>query len=356
MESSTDRSTQAKAFDETKTGVKGLVDSGITKIPSMFHASPVTLASMQAPPPPHHKQLTIPTIDLKGVSVDMTKRRNVVEKMGEAAEKWGFFQVVNHGIPEDVLERMIEGTRGFHEQDPEAKKKFYTRDYARKFHYTSNFDVLTSPGGWRDSLACYTAPDPPSLDELPPIFGEIMMEYSKKMMNLGELLFELLSEALGLSPNHLKDMDCTKFQVMFGQYYPPCPEPNLTLGIYKHTDFSFITILLQDKIGGLQVLHDQYWIDVPHVPGALVINIGDLLQFISVEHRVIANRSIKPRISVICFFSTFMKENPQVYGPIKELLSEQNPAKYRDITLTEFSNMFRSSVVIDTPPLPHFKM
>lgn len=105
-----------------------------------------------------------------------------------------------------------------------------------------------------------------------------MMEFSKHMKALGELLFELLSEALGQNSSHLKDIDCAKSQVMFCQYYPPCPQPDLTLGLSKHTDFSYLTVLLQDNIGGLQVLHDQTWIDVPPVPRALVANMGDLLQ------------------------------------------------------------------------------
>jgi hypothetical protein len=52
----------------------------------------------------------------------------------------------------------------------------------------------------------------------------------------------------------------------------------LTLGGTKHTDNDFITVLLQDHIGGLQVLYENTWVDVSPVPGALVINIGDLLQ------------------------------------------------------------------------------
>ncbi|KAL5542790.1 hypothetical protein UlMin_010500, partial [Ulmus minor] len=107
---------------------------------------------------------------------------------------------------------------------------------------------------------------------------EIVNEYSKQMMNLGITLFELLSRALGLNPSHLKDMASTEGIFLLGHYYPACPEPELAAATSKHTDGSYITVLLQDQIGGLQALHEDQWIDVPPVHGALVVNIGDLLQ------------------------------------------------------------------------------
>jgi isopenicillin N synthase-like dioxygenase len=98
------------------------------------------------------------------------------------------------------------------------------------------------------------------------------------MMKLGILLFELLSEALGLNPNHLNEIDCSEGLAVLCHYYPACPQPELTLGTSKHSDNDFLTVLLQDHIGGLQVFYHDKWVDIPSVPGALVVNIGDLLQ------------------------------------------------------------------------------
>ena len=113
------------------------------------------------------------------------------------------------------------------------------------------------------------------------ICRDIVAEYSKQVKALGTTIFELLSEALGLDPSYLEEMDCTKALYVMGQYYPKCPEPELTMGISKHTDCDFITILLQDQIGGLQVLHENHWVNAPPVRGALVVNIGDILQVTS---------------------------------------------------------------------------
>jgi len=89
---------------------------------------------------------------------------------------------------------------------------------------------------------------------------------------------ELLSEALGLESGYLKSLNCSNDQYMAAHYYPSCPEPELAIGSTKHTDPSFLTMLLQDDIGGLQVVHENKWVNVDPIHGAIVVNIGDLLQ------------------------------------------------------------------------------
>ncbi|KFK42978.1 hypothetical protein AALP_AA1G063800 [Arabis alpina] len=359
-----DRLSELKAFDETKIGVKGLVEAGVSKIPRIFHHSSSNLAN---PRPISSSVLhlnTIPTIDLSGRNFkDAITRKNVIQEIKDASENSGFFQVTNHGISLDLLEKMRDGVRGFNEQSPEVRKQFYGRDFSKDFVYTSNFDLYTSQAAsWRDTFICFMAPNPPKPQDLPPICRDVIIEYSKEATNLAEFLFQLLSEALGLNPNHLNDIDCSKGLRMLCHYYPPCPEPELTIGGTKHSDSSFLTVLLPDLIEGLQVLRDGYYFDVPPVPGALIINVGDLLQlitndkFISSEHRVLANRATRARVSIACFFTTGLRHNPRMYGPIKELVSEDNPPKYREITIKEFTTHRNAKGLDGTPDLPHFKI
>ncbi|KAE8022553.1 hypothetical protein FH972_008343 [Carpinus fangiana] len=336
-----DRASELKAFDDTKLGVKGLVDAGVIEIPRIFHHPPDTLDNSSSG---RDTQISIPVIDLKGIEKDVIKRKEIVESIRDASETWGFFQLVNHGIPVSILEEMKEGVRRFHEQDTQVKKELYTRDPMRPVVYNSNFDLYSGPAtNWRDTFLCQMAPDPPKLEDLPAACGDILEQYSKEVGKLGILLFELLSEALGLNPKHLNEIDCGEGLVVLCHYYPACPQPELTLGTTKHADNDFLTLLLQDQIGGLQVLHQDKWVEIPPVPGALVANIGDLLQ-------------ARPRVSVASFFCTGFRPASKLYGPIKELLSADDPPKYRETTVRDYVAFFVEKGMDGTSALPHFRL
>jgi hypothetical protein len=154
---------ERKAFDETKAGVKGLIDEGLNKIPSFFHHQPDTYQKA------NNTSHVIPVIDLGYIEdKDSSTHQGIVEKIKEACETWGFFQVVNHGIPFSVLEELKDGVKRFHEQDTEVKKALYTRDVTRSFIYNSNFDIYSSPAlNWRDTFVSYLAPDTPKPEDFP---------------------------------------------------------------------------------------------------------------------------------------------------------------------------------------------
>nr|KYP60021.1 1-aminocyclopropane-1-carboxylate oxidase isogeny 1 [Cajanus cajan] len=348
---------QRKAFDETQAGVKGLVDAGVKSVPTLFLHQPQKFEKASNLGNIRH---VIPVIDLANIGKDPSKRQGLVDIVKEASETWGFFQVMNHDIPVSVLEEIKNGVKRFHELDTEAKKEFYSRDRSRSFLYNSNFDLYGSQPAlnWRDSFRCRLYPDTKP-EEIPLVCRDILLDYRAHIMKLGILLLELFSEALGLNPNYLKDMGCAEGLFSLCHYYPSCPEPDLTIGTNNHSDNDFFTVLLQDHIGGLQVKYHDNWIDITPVPGALVVNIGDLLQasflFKSAEHRVLANH-VGPRISIACFFSPSAKASLRIYGPIKELLSEDNPPKYRETTFADYEANYIAKGLDGTSALTRYRI
>ncbi|CAN1279559.1 1-aminocyclopropane-1-carboxylate oxidase homolog 1 [Linum perenne] len=302
-----DRLSELKAFDDTKAGVKGLVDAGVTQLPCIFKAPPHLLDISQPNFSPDDPEFIFPIIDLEGVAQNPDKRKQIVEKVKDA----------------------------FHEQDVEVKKEFYTRDVVgKKIIYNSNFDLYTGAfANWRDTVLFHIASDTPSPDEYPACCREIVLEYSKKVGKVRELVLELLSEALGLASNRIKEMEGAEGLNLVCHYYPACPQPQLTMGACKHADSTLITILLQDHLGGLQVLHKDKWIDIP----PLTQNVG-------------------PRISIASFFSNGFTGNPIKYGPIEELLSENDPPKYRHTTRAEFNAHFFRKGLDGISALHHFKL
>ncbi|OEL23420.1 DIBOA-glucoside dioxygenase BX6 [Dichanthelium oligosanthes] len=353
-----DRRRELQAFDDTKAGVKGLVDAGTTSIPAIFHHPPDTLPQEVATSTTD--AVAIPVIDLFAAP-----REEVVGLVRAAAETAGFFQVVNHGVPGEAMAAMLAAVGRFNDAPVEAKRPYYTRDTtARKVRFYSNLDLFMSPAAsWRDTVFCDMAPEPPQPEELPEPLRSVMFEYTDAVRKLAVWVFELLSESLGLASDHLREMGCGESLKVACNYYPPCPEPHLTLGNTRHTDPTFLTVLLQDGVGGLQVLLDgggghKCWVDVPSVPGALIINLVSNGRFRSVEHRVLANKSTDTaRVSVAAFVDVGRSE--RLYGPIQELIGGDGgtPPLYRSVTVEEFIALFyRKGSEQNRPRLDYFKL
>ncbi|KAK1364339.1 putative oxoglutarate/iron-dependent dioxygenase, isopenicillin N synthase [Heracleum sosnowskyi] len=148
---------------------------------------------------------------------------------------------------------------------------------------------------------------------------------------------------------NVEDMDSNESLLMGSKrinlnYYPVCPNPELTVGVGRHSDVSTLTFPLQDNIGGLFVrkMETDAWIHVPPVTGSIVINVGDALQIMSngryksVEHRVAANGS-NNRVSV----PIFVNPRPDdIIGPLPEVLKNGEEAKYKQVLYSDYVKHF----------------
>lgn len=105
-------------------------------------------------------------------------------------------------------------------------------------------------------------------------------EYAESLRRVSDKLLGWLSLGLGLEDKELKVAmggEDTVF-LMKINYYPPCPRPDLALGVTAHTDMSALTILVPNEVQGLQVFRNGHWYDVKYIPNALIIHIGDQIE------------------------------------------------------------------------------
>lgn len=110
--------------------------------------------------------------------------------------------------------------------------------------------------------------------------------YAEETKHLFLRLMEAILESLGIMEANqegkdnyiLKEMEDDGSQLMVANFYPPCPQPDLTLGMPPHSDYGFLTLLLQDEVEGLQIQFQGNWFTVQPINNAFVVNVGDHLE------------------------------------------------------------------------------
>lgn len=98
------------------------------------------------------------------------------------------------------------------------------------------------------------------------------------MQRLAKQLLSVISRSLNLPPSYIEDAVGDVYQNITVSFYPPCPRPDLALGLQAHSDMGAITLLIQDDVGGLEVLKDDKWVLVPPVTEAIVIILSDMTE------------------------------------------------------------------------------
>lgn len=178
-----------------------------------------------------------------------------------------------------------------------------------------------------------------------------MGKYTKEVQKLAITVLGLITEVLGIGPEYLTNKMEEGMQVMVANCYPPCPEPDLALGLPPHSDYSVLTILLQSS-PGLQIWEDSGerpgWKIVPHTRGVLQVNIGDHLEVLSNGlyksgmHRAAVN-SERSRISIVSLHSMGMDEKMKT---AEKLVDEKHPKRYKGSSFRDFLNFLVENDII----------
>ncbi|MCO5582088.1 hypothetical protein L7F22_035979 [Adiantum nelumboides] len=304
--------------------------------------------------PPHDRppdgtlqERQLPVIDISGLD-DPLLRSLVLQQIAHACAHWGFFQVVNHGVEDEVVQEMRAACWRFFNQPASERNKLRGRENELPVGYTTSFNPsMESTRDWKDVLYVRDVPGVccNGFDLVPEICREAFQQYRSGVDRLGKLLFESIFESLGLSKASIKEKVPAAARLVMGvNFYPPCPDPSLTFGVSPHSDVSFITVLLQDEVAGLQIKKGENWYLVKPLPNAFVINLADQIEILSngkyksIEHRAITNAE-KPRISVACFFGPL---SDAIIEPLPELTSENEPAKYKAVKFGDYVRDFYS--------------
>ncbi|XP_014632702.1 naringenin,2-oxoglutarate 3-dioxygenase [Glycine max] len=223
----------------------------------------------------------IPVISLAGIDEVDGRRREICEKIVEACENWGIFQVVDHGVDQQLVAEMTRLAKEFFALPPDEKLRFDMSGAKKGGFIVSSHLQGESVQDWREIVTYFSYPkrerDYSRWPDTPEGWRSVTEEYSDKVMGLACKLMEVLSEAMGLEKEGLSKACVDMDQKVVVNYYPKCPQPDLTLGLKRHTDPGTITLLLQDQVGGLQATRDngKTWITVQPVEAAFVVNLGD---------------------------------------------------------------------------------
>lgn len=301
--------------------VQALASNNLYEIPDRYVRSEVSLEKIS-----NGDEQEIPVIDLAKL-LNECSLEDEKAKLHWACECWGFFQLINHGVCDELIEQMRTVTEEFFKL-PLEEKMVYAQLPDNLEGYGQAF-VLSEDQklDWGDMLFLSVRPIPMRKMRFWPIqpatFRETVEKYSSELQKVLICLLGFMEKNLEIDDSKLVDMFKDGIQGIRLNYYPPCPQADKVLGASPHADATGLTLLLQvNEVQGLQIRKDGKWVPVKPISGAIIVNVGDIVEIFSngkyksIEHRVVINTE-KERLSIAAFHSPNMDA---MIGPLPELL------------------------------------
>ncbi|KAA8515004.1 hypothetical protein F0562_018209 [Nyssa sinensis] len=311
-------SSQIQGSFESSLSIQELAKAPILAIPQRYvqeDQEPSILASGTSLP-------TIPFIDMKCLIPGEAKDYEL-EKLHSTCKEWGIFQLVNHGVSSSLVEKLKYEIEEFYNLPLEEKMRYKLRPGDVEGYGQTMLNSQAQKVEWADR--------------------DTLESYFSELQKIAMTLLGLMGKALKIEKREVEEMFEDGMQSVRITYYPPCPQPELAVGLRPHSDATGITILLQvNSVEGFEVKKDGVWIPVNILPEAFVVNVGDIMEILSngvyksIEHRAVVNR-VKERISLAMFFNP--KFQAEV-GPAGSLINPQNPPLFKRVGMEKYVKDF----------------
>uniref|UniRef100_A0A0E0DXV4 Fe2OG dioxygenase domain-containing protein n=1 Tax=Oryza meridionalis TaxID=40149 RepID=A0A0E0DXV4_9ORYZ len=236
-------------------------------------------------------------------------------KLRAALQSWGLFAVTGHGMPDPFLDEILAATRGFFHLPPEEKERYSNvvvandgdgggERFQTEGYGVDRVDTDEQILDWCDRLYL----------QHPAALRGLLEEYTRRSEQVFRRVLSATARSLGFGEEFFADKVGERVATYARfTYYPPCPRPELVYGLKPHTDNSVLTVLLLDKhVGGLQLLKDGRWLDIPIMSNGV---------FIAPVHRVVTSE--RERVSVVMFYQP---EPHKDLAPSEELVDRRGAA------------------------------
>ena len=309
----------------------------------------------------------VPVIDLSGWATgDGATRVGIGRQVDEACRTVGFMQIVGHGIPQDAIDGLTAALDEFFALPIEDKKRScaprpsinrgYTAPRSERLSYSLG---VASPGDLFEAFNVgITAADFPGLTlddevyaaniwpELAPSFQPGVWQWFEHAAAMARTMESVFATALGLPDGYFADFTDHSIDVLrVNHYLVPdgiTLEPR-QLGMGAHTDYGIVTILWADAVPGLEILRpDGSWLPVVPAPGALLINLGDLLarwtndRWLSTMHRVVPPRDAAGNLMRRRSAAFFHDGNADaLIATLQPCLDADGTSSYKPVTVAE---------------------
>lgn len=300
----------------------------------------------------------IPLIDLdKFVHGSDAEKKAEVEKIGQAFHQVGFVGVINHGIPQELVDAFYKASKEFFSLPVAVKRSYEVAGLAGQRGYTSFGKEHAKQSTVADlkeffQIGQYVNADDPLKHEYPDNvyvkevegFYDLSKKLYKSFEKSGGHLLRAIAIHLDLSEDYFEEKIEKGNSILRTIHYPPITEePRSAIRAEQHEDINLITLLVGASAGGLQLLNAEgEWLDIVPGENEIVINVGDMLQRLtnnylkSTTHRVVNPPREEwhvPRLSIPFFLHP--KSEMKLDG-LESCVSDDRPLAYKPITAGEY--------------------